>query len=117
MNERKQDRPWRHVPTYGTLSCAGYQPNINTYTHVQKDKHVHTEHTSIHPCIDTSWELSTTSNQLFSFLSTQALFLLHIWGITHLSYLARTSYVCVFGGEVLSPLTSWDTFVQIPYPP
>lgn len=54
MNERKQDRPWRHVPTYGIHMCAGYQPNIHTL--MCKKTNMYIQHTYTHPCIHTSWD-------------------------------------------------------------
>lgn len=51
MNERKQDRPWRHVPTYRTRRCAGYQSNIHTLVCKRTNtEHTYTEHTYTHPC-------------------------------------------------------------------
>lgn len=157
MNERKQDRSWSHVPTYGALRCADYRPNIHTLkckqtnmytqsthahihvytqagnthgTHMHTSMYTHelgahTEHTCTHPRIHTSWEHTTTNSQLSSFLPTQVLFLLCRWDTIHLgtstAELPSMESLCVRvgvgAGGVLPPLTSWDTFAQIPNPP
>lgn len=138
MNERKQDRPWSQVPTYGAHRCADYQPNIHTFICKQTNMYTRSVHahirvytqagdahgTHMHRSMYTH-ELgtTTTNSQLSSFLPTQVLFFLHRWDTIHLgtstAEIPSMESLCVrMGvGSVLPPLTSWDTFAQIPNPP
>lgn len=102
MNKRRRESNTYNGDMCPLMGRLGVQATSPTYTHSCAKRQTCTHRAHIYASMYTHKVGTHYHQQLFSFLSTQVLFLLHIWDTTHLGTstpelpLAWSPYVCVW---------------------